>query len=130
MSRPAHHVTVGLVVVCTSTGLQRVDSSHAFANPVTLASQNGRPDVDLMAGPAGYMTEGRQFQASFTTDNTCRHSGVCAPGDALTVMLRNQLPEETNLHFHGLRVRAMRPRRSILNLERKWFESIEQPTRD
>lgn len=91
MPKPAHHVIVGLVV-CTSTDLQRVDSSHAFANPVTLASQNGRPDVDLMAGPAGYMIEGRRFQASFTTDKTCRHSGVCAPGDALTVMFHNQLP--------------------------------------
>ena len=124
MPKPAHHVILSLVMVCTSTGSQRADSSHAFANPVTLAGHNGRLDVDLVAAPAGYMIEGRRFQGEL-------YNGQYMPPlwrlrDTLTVTLHNQLPEEPNLHFHGLRVRAMRPRRSILNRERKCLNPLKK----
>ena len=91
-------------MLCVSAGPQRGGPNHAFANPVTLASHNGRLDIDLVAASAGYVIEGRQFQGTLYNGQYMPPLWRLRAGDTLTVTLHNQLSEETNLHFHGLDV--------------------------
>jgi suppressor of ftsI len=104
MPKPAHLVLLSLMMICVCAGSQRGDSKHAFANPVMLTSHNGRLDIDLVAASAGYAIQGLQFQGALYNGQYMPPLWRLRAGDTLTVTLHNQLPEETNLHFHGLDV--------------------------
>jgi len=105
MPAAAHKVAVLLMVlVCTYGCTQRHDAGHPFANPVMLASRDGKLDVDLVAAPATYTIDGHQFQGMLYNGQYMPPIWRVRAGDILTVTLHNQLPDETNLHFHGLDV--------------------------
>lgn len=95
-------------VICTygSTQTSRVD--HAFANPEMLVSRNGKLHVDLVAAPGTYTIAGHQFQGMLYNSQYLPPLWRLHSGDAVTVTLHNQLPEPTNLHFHGLGVSPLK----------------------
>ncbi len=79
-------------------------ASSEFAQPVELASQNGRLDVTLVAAAATVpYADGTRWALTYngtTPGPTLR----VRPGDVLTVTLENRLDAPTNLHTHGLHV--------------------------
>ncbi|HEY2450051.1 MAG TPA: multicopper oxidase family protein [Mycobacterium sp.] len=93
-----------MVMVCTYGCTKGHDVGHPFANPVMLASRDGKLDVDLAAAPGTYTIDGHQFQGMLYDGQYMPPLWRVRAGDIVTVNLHNQLPEETNLHFHGLDV--------------------------
>jgi FtsP/CotA-like multicopper oxidase with cupredoxin domain len=76
----------------------------AFSEPERLVSQDGFLRVDLKVTQdevqiAGQSVRGRTYDSGFVAPTI-----VVRPGDRLEVVLENQLPEPTNLHFHGFHV--------------------------
>ena len=104
MPKPARFVLLGVVMVCSYACTQRDGVGHPFANPVMLASQNGKLNVDLVASSTAYTIGGHQFQGMLYNQQYMPPLWRVRAGDTLTVTLHNQLPAETNLHFHGLGV--------------------------
>jgi FtsP/CotA-like multicopper oxidase with cupredoxin domain len=93
-----------LVMICTYGCTPPHDAGHPFANPFMLTSRDGRLDVDLVAASAAYTIDGHRFQGMLYNNQYMPPLWRVRAGDILTVTLQNQLPEETNLHFHGLDV--------------------------
>ena len=104
MPKPAHLILLGITIVCTYACTQKHDSAQSFANPVMLASRDGKLHVDLVAASGAYTIEGHQFQGMLYNGQYMPPLWRLRSGDILTVTLHNQLSEETNLHFHGLGV--------------------------
>ena len=48
MSRPAHVIALTIVIVCTSACTKRNGIGQPFANPVMLASRDGKLHVELV----------------------------------------------------------------------------------
>lgn len=75
-----------------------------FVEPNTLHSSNGRLEVTLTASPAT-IGHGEQSRYGYTYNQTSPGPTLrLRPGDQLIVHLENQLPQDTNLHTHGLHV--------------------------
>jgi FtsP/CotA-like multicopper oxidase with cupredoxin domain len=81
---------------------------HPFANPTMLSSHNGKLHVDLIAAAATYSIEGHDFQGMLYNGQYVPPVWRVRAGDVLTVTLHNRLPEETNLHFHGMDVSPLK----------------------
>jgi len=88
----------------TPAGAAGPASGAAFAEPAVLQSNGGALDVDLVAAarkvPWG---DGRRYVLAYNGEVPGPTIRV-RPGDVLTVRLRNDLDEPTNLHTHGLHV--------------------------
>jgi FtsP/CotA-like multicopper oxidase with cupredoxin domain len=104
MSTDAYLVLLGTAIICTCACTPREDNSQPFANPMMLASRDGKLHVDLVAAVAAYTIGGHQFQGMLYNGQYMPPLWRLRAGDILTVTLHNQLSEETNLHFHGLGV--------------------------
>ncbi|HET9378231.1 MAG TPA: multicopper oxidase family protein [Chthoniobacterales bacterium] len=104
MRQPAHLVVLSIAIICTCACTKRNAAGQPFPNPVMLGSRDGKLRVDLVAAPATYAIGGHQFQGMLYNAQYMPPLWRLRAGDILTVMLHNQLSEETNLHFHGLNV--------------------------
>jgi suppressor of ftsI len=102
MSTPAQLVALGIATICSSACTPR--GNQPFANPVALASRDGKLHVDLVAAPAAYTIGGHHFQGMLYNGQYIPPVWRLRAGDLLTVTLHNRLSENTNLHFHGLNV--------------------------
>ncbi len=76
----------------------------AFAQPVELASRDGRLDVTLVAAAATVPYAGGTRWALTYNGTTPGPTLRVRPGDVVTVTLENRLDTTTNLHTHGLHV--------------------------
>ena len=75
-----------------------------FIEPQALRSANGSLEVTLVALPAT-IADAEQTLYGYTYNQTSPGPTLrIRPGDQLIVHLENQLPEDTNLHTHGLHV--------------------------
>lgn len=104
MTKAARLVFLSLVLICTYAGTQKGGLDHQFANPMMLASHNGKLHVDLVAAPAAFTIAGHQLQGMLYNGEYLPPVWRLRAGDTLSVTLHNQLTQETNLHFHGLNV--------------------------
>lgn len=81
-----------------------VGDTVRFAEPEALQSANGSLEVTITASPAT-ITHDEHTRYGYTYNQTSPGPTLrIRPGDQLTVHLENQLPEDTNLHTHGLHV--------------------------
>ena len=106
-------IAVGGLAACTrspsgitsdgSTANGSVNSIE-FAQPMELASQNGRLDVTLLAAAATVPYAGGTRWALTYNGTTPGPTLRVRPGDVLSVTLENRLDAPTNLHTHGLHV--------------------------
>jgi FtsP/CotA-like multicopper oxidase with cupredoxin domain len=90
------------MMICAS--LRAQTAGPVFVNPPMVSSRHGRLHVELTAAPAEYSIEGHSFQGMLYNGQYVPAVWRLRSGDKLTVSLHNQLPEATNLHFHGLDV--------------------------
>ncbi len=104
MPKSARVVLLSTAIICSCACTPRDGIGQPFANPVMLASHDGKLHVDLVAAPAAYTIGGHQFEGMLYNRRYMPPVWRLRPGDILTVALHNQLSEETNLHFHGLNV--------------------------
>jgi hypothetical protein len=79
-----------------------------------LTSHDGKLDVDLVAAPATYTIGGHRFEGMLYKGQYMPPVWRLRAGDILTVTLHNQLSEETNLHFHGLKRFSFEQRRQCV----------------
>lgn len=101
---PAYLVFLGLALICPYACTKANDTGRPFANPALLSSHDGKLHVELVAAPGAYTIGGHQFQGMLYNGQYIPPVWRLRTGDILTVTLHNQLPEATNLHFHGLNV--------------------------
>ena len=92
------------IVAVIAVATHAAEAHPLFANPPMIASRNGRLDVDLVAAPATYTIDGHRFEGMLYNGSYIPPVWRVRAGDKLNVNLHNLLPEETNLHFHGLDV--------------------------
>ena len=104
MWRPAYLGLLTIAIACSYACTPKDGTGQTFVNPVMLVSQNGKLHVDLIAASAAYTIGGHQFQGMLYNGQYMPPVWRLRAGDILTVRLHNQLPQETNLHFHGLNV--------------------------
>lgn len=72
--------------------------------PPELASAEGKLTVKLLAAPGKFEIADQQFEGMLYNGAYLPPVWRVQPGDTLNVEFRNQLPEMTNLHFHGMNV--------------------------
>lgn len=108
MRKPARLVLLCFVMICMYAFGQPDNVDHRFANPGMLSSREGKLHVDLVAAPATFSIGGRRFQGMLYNGQYLPPVWRLHPGDTLTVVLHNQLSEETNLHFHGIDVSPLK----------------------
>lgn len=106
MQRSTCLVFLSLVVLPMGAGPQVPE--HPFVNPPMLYSRDGQLHVDLVAAPHTYTIGDHQFQSMLYNGEYVPPVWRLHSGDALTVTLHNRLPEETNLHFHGIDVSPLK----------------------
>lgn len=104
MSRINSLVLILIAISGPSTDLRNDAADQSFANPVMLASHDGKLHVDLVAAAASYTIAGHKFQGTLYNRQYIPPVWRLRSGDTVSVTLHNQLPEESNLHFHGLNV--------------------------
>jgi suppressor of ftsI len=104
MAKPARLIFLSILMACAYGCTQRNGTGQPFADPVMLVSQDGQLHVDLVAAGATYTIGGHAFQGMLYNGQYMPPLWRVRAGDIVTVTLHNQLPEETNLHFHGLGV--------------------------
>ena len=102
MSTPTYLILLGTAVVCSCACTRR--DSQLLANPVMLSSRDGKLNVDLVAAPATYTIGDHRFEGMLYNGQYMPPVWRLRAADILTVTLNNQLPDGTNLHFHGLNV--------------------------
>jgi len=83
-------------------------SEQTFPDPPMLYSQHGKLHIDLTAAPATYTITSHQFQGMLYNGQYVPPVWRVHSGDAVTVTLHNQLPEATNLHFHGMGISPLK----------------------
>lgn len=108
MPTTAWLILFSFVLACACAAAQSNEATHSFANPPTLASRDGKLHVDLVAAPATYTIDGHQFQGMLYNGEYLPPVWRVLAGDTVTVTLHSQLPEETNLHFHGIDVSPLK----------------------
>ena len=101
-------ISLYFAIVCACAVGQSNNVNHSFANPRMLTSRDGKLQVDLFAAPATYTVDGHQFQGMLYNGDYLPPVWRLRSGDILTVILHNQLPEETNLHFHGIDISPLK----------------------
>ena len=104
MRQSADLIVLSIAIICTYACTKRNGTGQLFANPVMVTSHDGKLHVDLVAAPATYTIGGHRFQGMLYNGQYMPPLWRLHAGDIFTVVLHNQLPEETNLHFHGLNV--------------------------
>jgi len=90
-----------LVVGLTGPALA---ADRPFVDPPMLSSSHGQLVVHLDTAPGVFWIDGRRFDGMLYNGAYIPPVWRVRPGDRLTVTLHNQLPEMTNLHFHGFNV--------------------------
>ncbi|HJZ54526.1 MAG TPA: multicopper oxidase family protein, partial [Gemmataceae bacterium] len=75
-----------------------------LVDPPFLCSSEGKLAVELEAAPGAFEIAGYHFDGMLYNSAYIPAVWRVRPGDTLTVVLRNRLPEMTNLHFHGMNV--------------------------
>ena len=95
---------LALVVLGAYSAVRPAAGQESFPEPTEIASKDGVLQVNLTAAEqqvelAGTPVTGRVYNGSFVGP-TLRLN----PGDTLDLELDNQLPEPTNLHYHGTHV--------------------------
>lgn len=108
MKKIATSILLCVAIACASAAIHTNDVRPPFANPMMLSSRDGKLHVDLVAAPATYTIEGHEFQGMLYNGEYVPAVWRLHSGDILTVTLHNKLPEETNLHFHGLDVSPLK----------------------
>jgi len=108
MRRTGWVISLYVVVACGYAASQPNETNHLFANPPILNSRDGKLHVDLIAAPSTYTIEGHAFQGMLYNGEYLPPVWRVRSGDTLTVTLHNELPEETNLHFHGIDVSPLK----------------------
>ena len=104
MSKPAALILLSIAMVSACGCTQRRADDRPFVDPVTLFSRDGKLHIDLVAASAVYTIEGHRFQGTVYNGRYMPPLWRVHAGDIVTVTLHNHLPQETNLHFHGLGV--------------------------
>lgn len=80
-------------------------SGLPLAQPEELVSQDGKLHVTLTAAARNLEVSGSPVISAMTYhDSFLAPTLVVQPGDTLEIDLTNDLPQETNLHFHGFHV--------------------------
>ncbi|MBJ7353268.1 MAG: multicopper oxidase family protein [Thermoleophilaceae bacterium] len=79
--------------------------ASAFSQPEQLHSRNGVLKATFTAAPGSAMIDGRRVHGAYTyNDQYIGPTLNVKPGDTIDLRVINKLPEETNIHFHGLHV--------------------------
>ncbi len=86
------------------TGAPRAVWAQSADAAARLASVDGRLDVELVASETWVDLAGRPARVWCFNGQVPGPRLELVPGDEVRIRLTNQLPESTNLHFHGLHV--------------------------
>ncbi|MGZ8566980.1 MAG: multicopper oxidase family protein [Actinomycetota bacterium] len=101
-------VVIGSCTFGDGTASPSIDTNPtpgpAFSEPQRLVSEGGSLEVDLKVTQGGVEIDGESVRGRIYNGTFGGPSIVVRPGDRLEVTLANQLPEPTNLHFHGFHV--------------------------
>lgn len=80
-------------------------SAGAFSEPEQLRSKDGVLRATFTAAPGAAMINGKLTHGAYTYNG--QYVGPTLnvhPGDRIELTVKSELPEETNIHFHGLHV--------------------------
>ena len=81
-----------------------VQSAELAPSPAVLTSANGLLDVDLEASYQTIDIGGRQAKLMAYNGQVPGPRLEAKPGDTVRIRFTNNLPEPTNLHYHGLNI--------------------------
>jgi FtsP/CotA-like multicopper oxidase with cupredoxin domain len=85
--------------------LTAATNAAAFSEPTQLHSHNGVLKATFTAAPGSAMINGKRIHGAYTyNDQYIGPTLNVKPGDTIDLTVKNQLSEETNMHFHGLHV--------------------------
>lgn len=82
-----------------------VSSASAFSQVEQLHSKNGVLRATFTAAPTDARIDGKVRKGAYTYNG--RYVGPTLnvhPGDRIELTIKSQLPDETNIHFHGMHV--------------------------
>ncbi len=94
-----------IALVCIAAPLAAATSASAFTQPQQLHSKNGVLRATFTAAPGAAKIDGRLVHGAYTYNG--QYVGPTLnvhPGDRIELTVKNDLAEETNIHFHGLHV--------------------------
>jgi FtsP/CotA-like multicopper oxidase with cupredoxin domain len=79
-------------------------SSHQISSPVSLKSKDGLLEAELFARYEKINLAGRQAHVFSYNGQIPGPTLEARPGDTVRLRLTNNLPQPTNLHYHGLHI--------------------------
>lgn len=80
-------------------------NAWAFSEPEQLHSKNGVLKATFTAAPGSAIIDGKRTHGAYTyNDQYIGPTLNVKPGDTIDLRIKNTIPEETNIHFHGLHV--------------------------
>ncbi|MFP4099053.1 multicopper oxidase domain-containing protein [Coleofasciculus sp.] len=98
--------TAGAILLsqCSSTTTKQAQSEKLRKSTGRLSSQGGQLDIALDAGYGDINLAGRQANLYSYNGQVPGPVLEAQPGDSVRIQFTNNLPEATNLHYHGLHV--------------------------
>ncbi|MFP5274747.1 multicopper oxidase family protein [Coleofasciculus sp.] len=98
--------TAGAILLsqCSSATTKQAQSEKLRLSSRRLSSQGGQLDIALNAGYGDINLAGRQAQLYSYNGQVPGPVLEAQPGDSVRIQFSNNLPEATNLHYHGLHV--------------------------
>jgi len=98
--------TAGAILLsqCSSTTTQQAQSEKLRKSTGRLSSQGGQLDIALDAGYGDINLAGSQANLYSYNGQVPGPVLEAQPGDSVRIQFTNNLPEATNLHYHGLHV--------------------------
>ncbi|MEQ9668302.1 multicopper oxidase family protein [Coleofasciculus sp. G2-EDA-02] len=98
--------TAGAILLsqCSSATTKQAQSEKLRLSSRRLSSQGGQLDIALDAGYGDINLAGRQAKLYSYNGQVPGPVLEAQPGDSVRIQFSNNLPEATNLHYHGLHV--------------------------
>lgn len=98
--------TAGAILLsqCSTGTTQQAQSENLRLSSRRLSSQGGQLDIALDAGYGDINLAGRQAKLYSYNGQVPGPVLEAQPGDSVRIQFTNNLPEATNLHYHGLHV--------------------------
>lgn len=96
--------TALLVTGTSGTSASQAGGGSGFVQPTARAGRGGILDMTLTSAPSAARIGGRPASVWMYEGGLPGPTWRVRPGDRVRVLLRNRLPQPTNLHVHGLHV--------------------------
>ena len=104
IERRARNLVASALACLMLCGAGACEAAREWVDPPVLRSENGLLLVQLSTAPAPIIIGDHRFDGMLYNGAYIPELWRIRGGDKLVVTLKNQLPEITNLHFHGMKV--------------------------